>query len=126
MVDKKMRTLKQISISFGKLGLVVLALASIGVYANETPAAAEKKAARVKEAEEMLSNLGYWITKVDGRSDDSTRQAVIAFQKVEGMKRTGVLDDRMVSTLRLATRAVAKHQGPAHVEIDITKQVILL
>ena len=128
MVDKKMRTLKEISMSFGKLGLVILAIASVSVYANANDKAtsAEKSAARVKEAEELLSNLGYWITKVDGKSDDSTRQAVIAFQKVEGMKRTGVLDERMLSTLRLATRPAAKHKGAAHVEIDITKQVILL
>ena len=39
----------------------------------------------------MLSSLGYWITNVDGSSDDSTRQGIIAFQKVEGLKRTGVL-----------------------------------
>src|SRR5689334_10854657 len=34
------------------------------------------------EVEQRLSDLGYWITKVDGKSDDSTRQAIIAFQKV--------------------------------------------
>ena len=126
MVDKKMRTLKNISIGFGKLSLVILAVASVSAYANEKTTAAEKKAAQVREAEVLLTNLGYWITKVDGKSDDSTRQGIIAFQKVEGMKRTGVLDERMLSTLRLATRPVAKHKGQAHVEIDITKQVILL
>lgn len=121
-----MRTLKDISISFGKLGLVILAFASVGVYANETPTAAEKKAAQVKEAEQLLTNLGYWITKVDGRSDDSTRQGIIAFQKVEGLKRTGILDENILRSLRLAGKPVAKHQGPAHIEIDISRQVILL
>jgi lipoprotein-anchoring transpeptidase ErfK/SrfK len=130
MVEKKMRTLKDISIKFGRLGFIaailVLTIASANVYANETPSAESAKAARVQDAEQMLSSLGYWITKVDGRPDDSTRQGIIAFQKVEGMKRTGVLDDKVLTALRLATRPAAKHSGAAHVEIDISRQVILL
>ena len=129
MVEKKMRTLRNLSISFGKFGLLsLLLLTSVAgsVYANETPSAAEMKAAKVQEAEQLMSNLGYWITKVDGKTDDSTRQGIIAFQKVEGLKRTGVLDDKVLLALRLANRPVAKHKGAAHVEIDITKQVILL
>ena len=93
---------------------------------NETPNAAEKKAARNQEVEQILTSLGYWITKVDGKYDDSTRQGVIAFQKVEGLKRTGVIDDKVVTALRLASRPSPKHQGPAHVEIDISRQVIFL
>lgn len=130
MVEKKMRTLKDISIKFGRSGFIaailVLTFASANVFANETPSAAAAKAARVQEAEQVLSTLGYWITKVDGRSDDSTRQGIIAFQKVEGLKRTGVLDDKVMTALRLASRPVAKHGGPAHVEINISKQVIFL
>src|SRR6187431_1614959 len=100
MVEKKMTTL----IKFGRLGfiaaIIVLTIASANVYANETPSATAAKAARVQEAEQVLSSLGYWITKVDGRSDDSTRQGIIAFQKVEGLKRTGVLDDKVLTALR--------------------------
>lgn len=130
MVDKKMRTLKGISIGFGKLSLVSMLLiatvVSTHAYANETPTAAEMKAAKNQEAEEILSSLGYWITKVDGKYDDSTRQGVIAFQKVEGLRRNGILDDRVLTALRLASRPTPKHQGAAHVEIDISRQVIFL
>ncbi len=106
---------------------LVITIVSSNVLANETPAvAAQRKAAKIKEAEEILSNLGYWITKVDGRSDDSTRQGIIAFQKVEGLKRTGVLDESVLRALRLADRPVAKYKGAAHVEIDISRQVIFL
>ena len=130
MVEKKMRTLKNISIGFGKLGLLsMLVISTVAANAlakgNETNAEAVK-AARIQEAETVLSSLGYWITKVDGKSDDSTRQGIIAFQKVEGLKRTGVLDDNVLTAMRLASRPTAKHQGAAHVEIDITRQVILL
>lgn len=87
---------------------------------------AEQRKARTMEAEQILSNLGYWITKVDGASDDSTRQAVIAFQKVHGLKRTGVLSDQVLTAMRTASRPAPKYTGDAHVEIDITRQVIFL
>lgn len=112
-----------------KLGLLAMLIASTTVLANANSyegSAAQRKAARIKEAEEILSELGYWITKVDGQSDDSTRQGIIAFQKVEGLKRTGVLDDHVLRSLRLASKPVAKFGGPAHVEIDVTRQVIFL
>jgi lipoprotein-anchoring transpeptidase ErfK/SrfK len=130
MVETKMRTLKDLSISFGKLGLftaaIILTIASANTFATETPSAAEMRAAKVQEAEQVLSSLGYWITKVDGKSDDSTRQGIIAFQKVEGLKRTGVLSDDVLRSLRLASKPSAKYSGAAHVEIDISRQVIFL
>ncbi len=126
-----MAIIKNLSGSIRKMGLLsVLAIAVIAsakMSANETGASAQqKRAARIKEAEAILSDLGYSITKVDGKSDDSTRQGIIAFQKVEGLKRTGVLDDKVLRELRLATTPVAKHKGAAHVEIDISRQVIFL
>jgi peptidoglycan hydrolase-like protein with peptidoglycan-binding domain len=86
----------------------------------------EARKARTLAAEQILDDLGYWITKVDGVSDDSTRQAIIAFQKVEGLKRTGTLDDSVLEAMRNASRPAAKYAGAAHVEIDISRQVIFL
>jgi lipoprotein-anchoring transpeptidase ErfK/SrfK len=75
--------------------------------------------------EQRLSDLGYWITTVDNKRDDSTRQAIIAFQKVEGRKRTGVLSAADLAALETATRPTAKYpEGPAHVEVDIGRQVL--
>ena len=79
------------------------------------------------EAEQLLSKLGYWITKVDGKADSSTRHAVTAFQKVEGRKRTGIMSKADIEALRYASRPAAKFQtGAAHVEIDISRQVLFL
>src|SRR6059058_3279124 len=64
---------------------------------------ADRRRAMTLQAEQMLSDLGYWITKVDGAADDSTRQAILAFQKVEGLKRTGVLDDQVIEAIRQAS-----------------------
>lgn len=78
------------------------------------------------EIEQRLSDLGYWITKVDGKRDDSTRQAIIAFQKVEGRKRTGVLGASDMELLENASRPTAKYTaGPAHVEVDISRQILM-
>jgi lipoprotein-anchoring transpeptidase ErfK/SrfK len=125
LVEKKMAIIRNLLI--GLLSVMFIStLATVSAFANETESSAAKSAAKVREAEEILSSLGYWITKVDGKSDDSTRQGILAFQKVEGLKRTGVLDDKVVRALRLATRPAAKHKGAAHVEIDISRQVIFL
>ena len=102
-------------------------LGSINVLASGGgDAAAAARKAKTTEAELLLSTLGYWITSVDGVSDDSTRQAVIAFQKVNGLKRTGVLTDDVLNEIRAGSRPTAKYDGAAHVEIDISRQVIFL
>jgi lipoprotein-anchoring transpeptidase ErfK/SrfK len=111
------------------LVILALAVAVLGGVVNTSAApknSAEERRAKTLEAEQILSDLGYWITKVDGASDDSTRQAVMAFQKVEGLKRTGVLDDQVLEAIRNASRPAAKYSGAAHVEIDISRQVIFL
>ena len=79
------------------------------------------------EAEKLLSDLGYWIIRVDGVADSSTRHAITAFQKVEGRKRTGILSKADLEALRSASRPTAKFQtGSAHIEIDMSRQVLFL
>lgn len=83
--------------------------------------------AEMLEVETLLSSLGYWIVKVDGVADPSTRHAITAFQKVEGLKRTGRLSAADLESLRFASPPKAKFQtGAAHVEIDISRQVLFL
>ena len=97
-----------------------------GTAAASTETANEQLKARVTEAETLLSNLGYWVLKVDGVTDASTRQAVIAFQKAEGLKRTGILNDDLLAKMRTAARPTARNGGEAHVEIDLARQILLL
>src|SRR5262245_59204053 len=101
-----MTKITNLSVVIGKasvlVALIFSAMASANANTSNDPDASAAARARVKEAEEILSNLGYWITNVDGKSDDSTRQGIIAFQKVEGLKRTGVLDEQVLRALRLA------------------------
>jgi lipoprotein-anchoring transpeptidase ErfK/SrfK len=82
---------------------------------------------RLLEAEQILSGLGYWVLNTDGKADASTRHAITAFQKVERLKRTGVLNGGVLEALRFASRPEARfHTGRAHIEIDITRQVLFL
>jgi lipoprotein-anchoring transpeptidase ErfK/SrfK len=129
LVDTKMLKVTNLSSAIRRsvlLSLMAILTASSALANTTEQLSAAEKAARIKEAESFLANLGYWITSVDGKSDDSTRQAIIAFQKVHRLKRTGVLDDKMLSAIRVATVPSPKYTGAAHVEIDISRQVIFL
>ncbi|MEO8648363.1 MAG: L,D-transpeptidase family protein [Acidobacteriota bacterium] len=107
--------------------VLIFAIGASGAFAAAGDATkSEQSAAAVSEAERLLADMGYWIAKVDGVRDDSTRQAILAFQKVEGLKRTGILNPQVLESIRTASRPDAKFAGEAHVEIDITRQIILL
>ncbi|HZT57898.1 MAG TPA: L,D-transpeptidase family protein [Pyrinomonadaceae bacterium] len=78
----------------------------------------------VLEAERLLSELGYWTGEADGKWDAVSRQALVAFQKVERRDRTGVLTLEELQALRGASRPRPLEGGPAHVEVDISRQVL--
>jgi hypothetical protein len=78
------------------------------------------------EAEQRLFDLGYWTGPVDGELDPAFRHALTAFQKVEGRNRTGRLTREELEALRTAVKPVPRHQGQRHIEIDLTRQVLLV
>jgi lipoprotein-anchoring transpeptidase ErfK/SrfK len=78
------------------------------------------------EAEQLLSVLGYWTGPVDGNFDANSRHALIAFQKVEGRKRTGQLTFAELAALRTAVKPLARYTGYAHIEIDLGRQVLFV
>lgn len=80
----------------------------------------------IREAEQRLWDLGYWAGPVDGKFDFDSRHALIAFQKVEGRARTGVLTTIELDALRNSSRPVARHTNYPHVEIDLNRQILLL
>src|SRR5262249_49133404 len=78
----------------------------------------------IGEAEQRLSDLGYWIGSRDGVFTAQDRQALIAFQKVQGRNGTGRLSIEDVKALRSATRLKPLETGYQHVEVDLSKQVL--
>jgi len=78
------------------------------------------------DAEQLLSNLGYWTGPVDGDFDAGSRHALIAFQKVEGRQRTGKLTKNELQAMRMATRPLPRRTDYAHFEIDLSRQVLFI
>src|SRR5262245_42094100 len=58
----------------------------------------------ISEARELLHQLGYWINPAAKGNDISLRHALIAFQKIEGRKRSGVLTIDELEALRGAQK----------------------
>jgi len=108
-----------------RIGFTIGLAAALLIATSASSVFAQKQKVNMLEIEQRLNDLGYWITKVDGRSDDSTRQAILAFQKVEGRKRTGVMSAADLELLQTAQKPTPKYNdGTAHVEVDISRQVL--
>lgn len=80
----------------------------------------------IKEAEQRLSDLGYWAGPIDGVLDSASQHALIAFQKVEGRKRTSGLTQEELEALRSACPPEPRDKTFAHVEVDIKRQVLIV
>jgi hypothetical protein len=82
--------------------------------------------ASVRELQQRLAALHYASLGVDGSFDQDTFDAVTAFQKVEGLSRTGRADAALWTRLERATTPRPRYGGGDHVEVDKTRQVLLL
>ena len=82
----------------------------------------------VQGLEEKLAAMHYDVGKVDGYYDGMTTNAVIAFQKVEGLKRSGRATDDVVAKLATATApaSMVPGGGATRVEVDVNRQILLL
>jgi L,D-transpeptidase-like protein/putative peptidoglycan binding protein len=80
----------------------------------------------LREARQRLADLGYWVGPPDGRWGEASRQGLIAFQKVEHLTRSGKLSAEDVRALRSASRPAPSEGGGAHVEVDLTRQVLMM
>jgi N-acetylmuramoyl-L-alanine amidase len=93
------------------------------------PAIAAQKSltkADVRQAEQWLSDLGFWTGPIDGVWDGASRHALVAFQKVQRAKATGTLTRAEWNALSVAAPPRPRHaQGP-HIEVDIARQVLFL
>ncbi|MDQ1444723.1 MAG: hypothetical protein QOI20_1187 [Acidimicrobiaceae bacterium] len=78
--------------------------------------------------EQRLTSLHYDAGKVDGTFDSTTAFAVMAFQKVEGLARTGRATKDVVDKLQTAGApgAMMGDGGANRVEVDLKRQVLFL
>jgi hypothetical protein len=56
--------------------------------------------------------------------DEVSRGAILAFQKVDGRKATGQLTRRDLAALAHAVPPLPRETGPAHIEVDLGRQVL--
>ncbi|GLW12111.1 hypothetical protein Misp01_72390 [Microtetraspora sp. NBRC 13810] len=82
----------------------------------------------VKRLQARLKELGYHPGSVDGRYGGATLAAVWAFQKVNGVKPTGTVSGRTWRALEepRAPRVLVPKGRPDRVEVDLTKQIMVL
>ncbi len=81
----------------------------------------------VKWVETRLATLTYDRGAIDGVFDEATSTAIMAFQKVERMSRTGVCDSATLDRLLSAGPPVLRYTRSGNwVEVDLTRQVLML
>lgn len=118
------------------IGLVatVLVIVAVGARAQGTSKAASRanKLPPALSAEETgvvrrrLAELGYWVKAGGGGDEVSFRHALFAFQKIEGLPRSGVLTQDVLHALQAARRPMPRETGYPHIEIDLCRQVLFL
>jgi Putative peptidoglycan binding domain/L,D-transpeptidase catalytic domain len=110
--------------------LLALALAGAAVPVAAAPpsrgSSAPLSASERKAAERRLAELGYWAGPVDGVWDEASRQALVAFQKLEGRPATGRLTRGDWQALLAAAPPVPRDSAGSHLEVDLDRQVLLL
>jgi len=81
---------------------------------------------RVSELQQRLAALHYDVPNADGHYGDSTRQAVLAFQKVNGLGRDGVAGPETLGRLANPTTPgpMVAGGGSTRVEVDVARQVL--
>jgi peptidoglycan hydrolase-like protein with peptidoglycan-binding domain len=86
------------------------------------------KGPEVLALEERLASMHYDTGKIDGTYDSMTAFAVMAFQKVEGLSRTGRATQDVVDKLAVASMPAPMMPtgGANRVEVDLKRQVLFL
>ncbi|MDQ1467414.1 MAG: hypothetical protein QOH10_1829 [Actinomycetota bacterium] len=78
----------------------------------------------VTALQQRLLALGYWIDAASGSYGFTTQQAVYAFQKVEGLPRSGIVDIQTSQRLATARRPSPRSTTGYVAEVDKPHQVI--
>lgn len=78
----------------------------------------------LRRAQRTLRDLGYRVRKLSGTVDTETRHALVAFQKVHGLERTGSLDEATAHALVDPVTPKARSRAAGfHLEVDLGAQV---
>jgi lipoprotein-anchoring transpeptidase ErfK/SrfK len=84
------------------------------------------RGASVRELERRLADLGYAVRSVDGHYGSDTTEAVLAFQKVQGLPWTGRVTARFWRILERAATPRPRYARGNHIEVDKRRQLLYL
>jgi peptidoglycan hydrolase-like protein with peptidoglycan-binding domain len=95
---------------------------------TETIAASgQRSGLATKAAQRKLLRLGFWLLAPNGRYDETTRQAVMAFQKFYQLRPTGSMNKATAFLLEeLEIRPQAQATEGTLVEVDKTRQLLFV
>jgi hypothetical protein len=85
---------------------------SRGVYASAESEFMNLSRPQIIELQEVLIRRGYFHGRPDGVFGPTMRQALIRFQRSQGLQATGYVDNRTVSVLGLSQRFGVRSQSP--------------
>jgi hypothetical protein len=82
------------------------------------------KGPSVRILEQRLMQLHYALGGIDGYYGQDDYDSVIAFEKVNGMSRDGVVGPAVWKRLSTATIPLARYRYGTHIEVDKSRQVL--
>jgi peptidoglycan hydrolase-like protein with peptidoglycan-binding domain len=80
----------------------------------------------VTDLQARLEAMGYWTGGINGGFGPLTQQAVWAFQKVNGLPRTGEVDQATRVAFRTARRPLPRSTSGYVAEVDKPRQVVII
>ncbi|MGA1076698.1 MAG: L,D-transpeptidase family protein, partial [Ilumatobacteraceae bacterium] len=102
-------------------------IVSVSALAEPIPAIGTNSGPDATRLQQRLLDLGYWVQATDGEYGLTTRQAVMAFQKYEGLTPTGSLDEATAARIsEVDSRPFGRGQAGTMVEVDKAKQLLFV
>jgi peptidoglycan hydrolase-like protein with peptidoglycan-binding domain len=90
-------------------------------------ASGQRSGVSTKAAQKKLLSLGFWLLTPNGKYDETTRQAVMAFQKYYQLRPTGSVNDATAFLLdKLEIRPQAQATEGTLAEVDKARQLLFL
>lgn len=81
--------------------------------------------ARVARVNARLAQLGYWVNR-GSTYTEATHHAVMAFQKLNGLERDGVVGAQTLRAMRRPKGVTLGKGAPSRIVVDLSDQVLIL
>jgi nucleoid-associated protein YgaU len=91
------------------------------------PVSGRSASADISALQQRLLDLGFWVPDTSGRYNWETSQAVMAFQKYNGISPSGAADDETIALMNITPyRVLAQAWDKDMIEVDKGKQVLFV